>query len=182
MSPAGFETEPRVRHAARPVVVATVAVLTLLGTATIARALFTTTATAAVSATVPTPIAPRPATVSCVDQNYGTLNLFVRARVTWTAPVGTASAPTEYVIRARDAGGTVTELVRVPGTTNVFVFQTDLLGGVLGGLINTLLAGGAQPSITVNAVFGTYESPSAYTYKLRSGGALGLTGISCLPA
>lgn len=154
-----------------------VAVATPVG---MAQALFTASATTTVGVTVATPIAPRPNTVSCANERFGALNLFVRARFTWTAPPGTAVAPTEYVIRANNGAGTVTDLVRLPGTTTSFLFQSDLLSGTLATVLNLLLAGGAQPQITVDAVFGVYESSSSYTYKLRSA-VLGLTGIECLP-
>lgn len=159
-----------------PLVAILTAVLALFGSAAIANALFTTTATATVTVAVPTPIAPRPAIVSCVNNNFGILQ--VRARFTWTAPAGTTAELKEYVIRAKDSAGVVTELARPLKTTTTVDFQAGVVGGLFSGLL-ALIAGGAQPLITINAVFGAYESPSAFTYRLSSAGLLGLTGVGC---
>jgi hypothetical protein len=145
----------------------------LLAATGIARATFWAPATATVAVTVGPPVVPRPGNVACVTQGAVVVSRW--AHFTWTPPAG-APQPTQYVIRALN-GTTVVELARPAGTATSFDLTSGLLVGTLAAVLSLLLGGGTFP-VTVNAVYGTYESPPAYLHHLR--GELGLvSGIGC---
>lgn len=137
-------------------------------------ALFTSPVTASMNLTVGPPVVPRPATVSCSTQ--GTPLVVRWARFTWTPPAAPAPQPTGYRIRILDGGDEVL-IAGVAGSVTTYDVTTGLLVGSLAWVLQLLLGGGTRPA-TVNAVYGTYESPSVWTHHLR--GELGLvSGIGC---
>ena len=129
---------------------------------------------------VVTPTIPQPQNRNCVTQSSGLGGLNKNAHFTWTAPAG-GVVPSGYVIRARN-GATTNVIFTGPGTATSADITLSLLQG-LGGAVSwllTLLLGGptAGAPVTINAVYGDYESPNNFTHQLTGVPPLSL-GVGC---
>ena len=119
---------------------------------------------------VVTPTIPRPATVSCATSG----GLIPSAILTWSHPGGGAPQPTAYVIRLLDNGVAI-QIGSVSGSTTTFSISTTTLGGALTSILNLILLGQTRP-VTVDSVYGTYESATSYQWRIQSAG---LGGLGC---
>ena len=127
---------------------------------------------------VVTPAIPEPQSRSCVTEPSG-ISLNKRAHFTWSAPAG-GIAPTAFVIRVQN--GATTQIIFGPTTAtsaDITVSVLQGLGSALSWLVTLLLGGPtASAPVTINAVYGDYESPNNWTHQL-TGIALPSAGIGC---
>ena len=152
-------------------------VLAIAGGVRTIDAAWSTSVTPDLDLAVVTPAIPEPQSRACVTQPAG-FSLAKRAHFTWSTPTG-GVVPTGYVIRVQN--GASTQVIFGPSTAT----SADISVSVLQNLGNaawllTLLLGGptATAPVTINAVYGDFESPNNWTHQL-TGIALPSAGIGC---
>jgi hypothetical protein len=140
-------------------------------------AAWSTSVTPDLDLAVVTPAIPEPLSRACVTQPAG-LSVAKRAHFTWSTPSG-GVVPTGYVIRVQN--GASTQVIFGPSTAtsaDISVSSLQTLGNA--AWLLTLLLGGptATAPVTINAVYGDFESPNNFTHQL-TGIALPSAGIGC---
>jgi hypothetical protein len=164
------------RHRVAAAGVTTAVLAVVLGVSTV-DADWSTSVAPDLDLAVVTPAIPEPQSRACVTQPAG-LSLAKRAHFTWSAPAG-GVVPTGYVIRVQN--GASTQVIFGPSTAtsaDISVSVLQNLGNV--GWLLTLLLGGptASAPVTINAIYGDFESPNNWTHQL-TGIALPSAGIGC---
>jgi hypothetical protein len=140
-------------------------------------AAWSTSVTPDLDLAVVTPVIPQPLSRACVTQPAG-ISVVKRAHFTWSTPTG-GVVPTGYVIRVQN--GASTQVIFGPSTAtsaDISVSSLQNLGNA--AWLLTLLLGGptATAPVTINAVYGDFESPNTFTHQL-TGIALPSAGIGC---
>lgn len=118
-----------------------------------------------------------PTGLACVTSGGGLLGTNT-ATLTWPTVIGV----TEYVLEGKGSGQTDWTLVSRTGA-NTFVFESSLLGGLLGSLLNTLFGTGTV-QFRVRSVVGDHWISSTATgqHGVRTTTLLeGLGGYRCVP-
>jgi len=136
----------------------------------VAVARFTDATTARPTVRVHLPPIPRPNSVSCSNGFP-----IAAANFSWTDPPAPNPPPTGWVLHFRQGTSVVASYTIADPAVHSASLTNSLLGQILSGLLSIISQGNV--TVTVNAVYGNYESPSLYTHRM-SGSVLPL-GIGC---
>lgn len=130
--------------------------------------------------------APRPANLRC-DSSDSQLGGPV-AKLSWSPATGLPGAAVSYKLvgKQKPDDPAWTDIGDPKGLS--YSFDSGLLGGLLGGILNLLFGSGNEITVAVVAVHafpgGVWESTPSASWKIRKaqGGALGLIqGYACTP-